>query len=109
MKDVTLTELDKAELIAESGYPGLYCNACSNCVPGCPNSLPIPELMRAYMYAYGYGNAAMASELLTETKVIADPCAGCTVCSASCVRGFDVREKITDITRLVNVPHELLA
>lgn len=109
MKDVALTEQDKAELLAESGYPGLYCNACSSCVPGCPNRLPIPELMRAYMYAYGYRNAAMASELLSETKVVADPCAGCTVCSASCVRGFDVREKITDISRLVNVPHELLA
>jgi len=109
MKDVILTEQDKAELIAESDCPGLYCNACSNCVPGCPNSLPIPEMMRAYMYAYGYRNAAMASELLSEASVKADPCAGCNSCTATCVRGFDIREKITDISRLVNVPYDLIA
>jgi predicted aldo/keto reductase-like oxidoreductase len=109
MRDPTLTEQDKAGLIAGSDEPGLYCNACSNCVPGCPNSLPIPELMRAYMYAYGYHNAAMASELLGEVMAKADPCAGCTSCTAVCVRGFDIRKKITDITRLVNVPHDLLA
>ncbi|NLE34864.1 MAG: oxidoreductase [Bacteroidales bacterium] len=109
MRDPTLTEQDKAGLIAGSDEPGLYCNACSNCVPGCPNSLPIPELMRAYMYAYGYRDAAMASELLGEVKVKADPCAGCTSCTAACVRGFDIRSKITDITRLVGVPYDLLA
>jgi len=109
MKDIALTEQDNAELIAESGSPGLYCNACSNCVPGCPNNLPIPEMMRAYMYAYGYRSAVMASELLSETGVQQDPCAGCDECSAVCVRGFDIREKITDISRLVNVPYDLLA
>jgi predicted aldo/keto reductase-like oxidoreductase len=109
MKDVALTEEDKAELTAEALTPGLYCNACSNCVPGCPNNLPIPEIMRAYMYAYGYRSAAMASELLTGTGVQSDPCAGCTECTATCVRGFNIREKITDISRLVNVPYDLLA
>jgi predicted aldo/keto reductase-like oxidoreductase len=109
MKDAELTAEDRAELIAESGMPGLYCNACSNCLPGCPKSLPIPEMMRAYMYAYGYRSAAMASELLTEAGVSSDPCAGCSECTAGCVKGFDIREKISDISRLVNVPYDLLA
>lgn len=109
MRDTAMNEQDKANLMADSSHPGLYCNACSNCLQGCPNNLPIPELMRAYMYAYGYHDAAMASELLTETAVTAGPCDGCETCTASCVRGFDLREKITDITRLVNVPYDLLA
>jgi coenzyme F420-reducing hydrogenase gamma subunit len=61
------------------------------------------------MYAYGYRNAAMASELIAETAVKADPCDGCETCSASCIRGFDLKGKITDISRLVNVPYDLLA
>ncbi|MRR21677.1 oxidoreductase [bacterium] len=109
MRDINLTDQEKAELVADASWPGLFCNACSNCVPGCPNNLPIPELMRAYMYAYGYRNAAMASELIAETAVKSDPCAGCENCSASCIRGFDLKEKITDISRLVNVPYDLLA
>jgi predicted aldo/keto reductase-like oxidoreductase len=109
MTDITLSSAEKEELIAEVGNQGLYCNACSNCLPGCRNSLPIPEIMRAYMYAYGYGNLAMASELLSQTAVEADPCTGCDVCSAECVKGFNLRNKITDITRLRNVPCDLIA
>ncbi len=109
MKDISMTEQDKEHLMAGSDYQGLYCNACSNCVPGCPNNLPIPEMMRAYMYAYGYRSAAMASELLTETGATSDPCAGCAECTATCVKGFDIREKVTDISRLVNVPFDLLS
>jgi len=109
MKDITLTGAEKDALIAGAATQGLYCNACSNCIPGCPNNLPIPELMRAYMYAYGYGNLAMASELISETAVKADPCAGCNSCTASCVKGFNLRGKITDISRLTNVPYDLIA
>jgi len=108
MSDPSLTESEKTELLAETSCPGLYCNACSNCASGCPNNLPIPELMRAYMYAYGYRNLSMASELLTETGVTSDPCSGCGTCTASCVKGFNLKEKITDVSRLVDVPSDLL-
>jgi len=109
MRDIALTSDEEAVLLAHAGFQGLYCNACSNCMPGCSGQLPIPELMRAYMYAYGYGNLAMASELLAETAVTHDPCAGCDSCNTSCVRGFNLRDKITDVTRLANVPYDLLA
>lgn len=109
MRDITLTSDEEAILAAQSSSPGLYCNACSNCMPGCKKELPVPELMRAYMYAYGYGNLAMASELLAETAVEHDPCEGCDTCTAECVRRFNIREKITDVTRLANVPYDLLA
>jgi predicted aldo/keto reductase-like oxidoreductase len=108
MRDIALTEQEKTDLLAEASHSGLYCNACSSCKPGCPNNLPIPELMRAYMYAYGYRNPAMASELLSEVSVKGDPCEGCESCTANCVRGFDLRGKITDIARLADVPYDLL-
>ena len=109
MTDITLSPAEKDELLAAEANQGLYCNACSNCVSGCRNGLPIPEIMRAYMYAYGYGSLPMASELLSQTPVEHDPCTGCDVCTAECVKGFDLRNKITDITRLKNVPYDLIA
>jgi predicted aldo/keto reductase-like oxidoreductase len=109
MSDPVLTESEKTDLMAEASLPGLYCNACSNCTPGCPNNLPIPELMRAYMYAYGYSNLSMASDLLTETGIKSDPCSGCETCTTNCVRGFNLKEKIADISRLADVPYDLLA
>jgi predicted aldo/keto reductase-like oxidoreductase len=109
MTDITLTPSEKTELLAAETSQGLYCNACSKCIPGCRKNLPVPEIMRAYMYAYGYGNLSMASELLAQTAVEADSCAGCDVCTAKCVKGFDVRNKISDITRLKNVPYDLIA
>ncbi len=109
MHDLTLTDSEKEELIAGISCQGLYCNACSSCQQGCKNNLPIPDMMRAYMYAYGYGNLRMASEVISETDVKGDPCAGCDTCVATCVKGFDLRGKISDISRLANVPMDLLA
>ncbi len=109
MTDITLSSAEKEELLAAGANQGLYCNACSNCLPDCRNGLPIPEIMRAYMYAYGYGNLPLASELLSQAAVEADPCTGCEVCTVECVKGFNLRNKITDITRLRNVPSDLIA
>lgn len=109
MTDITLTPLEKEELMAAESSPGLYCNACSTCMPGCRKNLPIPELMRAYMYAYGYENLSMASELLAQTAVQPDPCTGCDFCTAVCVKGFNIQSKISDIARLKNVPNDLIA
>jgi aryl-alcohol dehydrogenase-like predicted oxidoreductase len=109
MTDITLSSAEKEDLLAAETNKGLYCNACSNCVPGCRNGLPVPELMRAYMYAYGYGNLPMASELLSQYAVENDPCSGCDVCTAECVKGFNLKNRISDITRLKNVPYDLIS
>ncbi len=109
LRDITLTSAEQGDLLAAATSNGLYCNACSNCISGCRNKLPVPEIMRAYMYAYGYGSLPLASELLSQTGVEVDPCAGCDVCTARCIKGFDVKDKISDITRLNKVPFDLIA
>ncbi|MBE0667846.1 MAG: hypothetical protein IH593_09275 [Bacteroidales bacterium] len=52
---------------------------------------------------------ALASDLLTETGVNADPCRECESCTAECVKGFDIRNKLTDIARLTAVPLDFIS
>jgi uncharacterized protein len=108
LTDITLTDKEKSDLVMPVAESGLYCNGCSTCSARCSRNLPVPELMRAYMYAYGYSNPAMAHSLLTEIGTSADPCCQCDECTVDCIKNFRVREKIADISRLVNVPAEFL-
>jgi len=109
MEDITLTDNEKSELIASVAEPGLICSGCGQCTLSCNKNLPVRDLMRAYMYAYGYGNTAMAKSLLQELDLPEDPCSGCDVCSVKCFRNFDLKTKIADITRLQKVPFDFLA
>ena len=62
------------------------------------------------MYAYGYSDTSQAYSLLSELGTGNDPCKNCAGgCSVKCSRNFNVREKINDISRLVNVPADFLA
>jgi hypothetical protein len=72
-------------------------------------NLPVPDLMRAYMYAYGYSNPAMAYSLLGELGMSDNPCKECNTCNVECTKNFSIKEKITDISRLANVPADFLA
>ncbi len=108
-QDLTLTQQEKDDLAGGKAQGSLYCQGCEECKPGCSRNVPIPELMRAYMYTYGYGNAPMAHELLRGTGIAANPCVGCPECTAVCRQGFPVRERITDIARLAAVPPEFLS
>ena len=65
--------------------------------------------MRAYMYAYGYRETRKAKELLGRLGVQDDPCADCTDCRVSCVKGFNVAEKIPQLCPLSNTPDDLLS
>jgi len=109
MTDISLTEGEKQDLIAARNETGLYCNGCDNCVAGCPAGLPVSDLMRAYMYAYGYSSTQMARSLLEELGTGNNPCGDCDICTVKCVKNFNVKEKIADISRLVNVPSDFLA
>jgi predicted aldo/keto reductase-like oxidoreductase len=109
LSDITITDAEKKDLMIASAETGLYCTGCTKCITACPMNLPVPDLMRAYMYAYGYSNPAMAYSLLGELGTTDNPCKECNTCKVNCTKNFNIKEKIADISRLVNVPADFLA
>jgi predicted aldo/keto reductase-like oxidoreductase len=105
MSEQELKDLNLASLYQE---PGLYCRQCKKCIPQCPHNLDIPTIMRSYMYAYGYKNIAQAWHTLAGVDISGRPCEKCTVCNINCIAGFDIRNKILDISRLKDVPEDLI-
>ena len=87
---------------------GFYCQGCEQCRGPCRDDLPIPDLMRSYMYAHAYRNREAAQALLFDLELPDSPCAHCATCTVSCLQGFDVRERVKDIVRLRAVPREFL-
>ncbi|MFN8240963.1 MAG: aldo/keto reductase [Bacteroidales bacterium] len=109
LEDISLSEQDKKDLLLAAAEPGLMCTGCTSCAGSCPFNLPVPDLMRAYMYAYGYSEKGMAYNLLGELGTGVSPCSNCEVCKVECGGGFNVRDRIADISRLVNVPAEFIS
>ena len=73
-----------------------------------PRALPIPDLMRAYMYTYGYRNLGEARDLLLSMNLPYDLCTDCAACSVKCLSGFNVQARIQDVIRLREVPPEFI-
>jgi predicted aldo/keto reductase-like oxidoreductase len=109
LTDIQMSSNEKKDLIAAASEQGMYCNACSACVPQCKKELPVPELMRAYMYTYGYRELKKGKDLLVSLDLPGDVCSDCDECTVSCVKNFSVAEKIKDVTRLLDVPSEFIA
>lgn len=108
LEDITLNDQEKKDILIASAEQGLFCTGCSKCLSTCPLNLPVPDLMRAYMYAYGYSNPAMAYDLLGELGAGSSPCTDCQSCKVKCTNNFNVKEKIADISRLVDVPADFI-
>jgi uncharacterized protein len=91
------------------GMTGLYCQQCDQCLSQCPKGVEIPELMRSFMYAYGYKNLEKAKHTLDlmELKDKHLPCSDCSSCVVNCVKGFDIKSRAMDIARLHDVPKDL--
>lgn len=110
INDLRLTPDEQKDLASaiSDPLPGLYCQQCRRCVPQCPYSLEIPAAMRSYMYAYGYGNTRLAKANLEDAGFDGTSCKSCSSCSVKCTAGFNVRDKILDISRLQDVPKDFL-
>jgi predicted aldo/keto reductase-like oxidoreductase len=109
MENLALTNQEKQDLGLQVASGGLFCQGCRKCLSGCKADLPIPALMRSYMYAYGYRNLSEAHALLLSLDLPKAPCQTCSTCSVRCAKGFDVADRVKDIVRLRNVPAEFLA
>jgi predicted aldo/keto reductase-like oxidoreductase len=102
MEDLTLTDGEKEDLKRASFLPGLYCQGCGQCLKQCPAGLPIPDLMRAYMYAYGYRQPALAQGLVASLDLPHRPCEDCSSCAVKCLNGWNIAGKIRDLGSLLN-------
>ncbi|MDR1009597.1 MAG: aldo/keto reductase [Opitutaceae bacterium] len=106
--NLAYTPEEKAFIDGGDKVASLYCTQCHGCDGQCPQSLPIPDLMRAYMYAHGYRQPGLAKETVAALNLPENPCGGCQACTVNCRSGFLVADKIKDISRIRNVPDAFL-
>lgn len=86
----------------------IFCQHCGQCEKQCPEKLPIPDLMRAYMYAYGYKHAKLSKETLLQVGIPENACATCETCQVHCPSGFHIAQKIAAIQPLTTIPDTFL-
>ncbi len=103
-----LTEPEKKDLEKMASNSSLYCQGCRQCLGQCPEHLPIPDLMRAYMYTYDYRNLTHAQDLVASLTLPQRVCEGCFSCQVKCSVGLNVSGKIREVVRLKEVPSEFL-
>lgn len=108
MEDLSLNDAEMNDVKGEASGSGLFCQGCGQCLQHCSAELPIPDLMRAYMYAYGYRQPALAHSLLASLELPRHVCEDCSSCPVVCLNGWNVVEKIRDIVRLRDVPSSFL-
>ncbi|MFC2113292.1 4Fe-4S dicluster domain-containing protein, partial [Bacteroidota bacterium] len=110
MADLELTEDEKNDLNppSEDLASDIYCQQCQECVSQCPENLDIPTIMRSYMYAYGYKNLDHARHTIDLAGLTDQPCNNCIACQVNCAMNFNIKEKISDIARIRNIPRDLI-
>jgi len=108
MKDMALTKREKESLHRATLVSGLYCQGCGKCVSQCAYQLPIPDLMRAYMYVYGYRNLGEAQDLLFSLNLPAEVCGDCASCPVECLNRWNISDRIRNVARLGGVPRDFI-
>lgn len=73
------------------------CRRCEACVPTCPRGVDVPELLRAQMYAFSYGNPSLARDTLDAMPAARGikACGGCGGCVAVCANRVDIGRRIS--------------
>ena len=104
LKDLTLSAEEREQLHKVSVDAGLYCQGCGRCVGQCAQGLPIPDLMRAHMYLYGYRNLVAAQDLVLSLALPYKPCGDCGACPVACANRWNLKDRVRDVVRLRDVP-----
>ncbi|MFW6128771.1 MAG: aldo/keto reductase [Candidatus Aminicenantaceae bacterium] len=100
MNDMALSKSENIELELASNRKGkLFCQNCRDCIETCPQKVEIPELIRSYMYAKGYGNYIQARDTIAELpdKYGLKECLNCSQCTASCRTGINIPSRINTL------------
>lgn len=97
--DLDFTGEEKSYLQLGALERGHLCQGCRSCVSGCPHGVEIPSLMRAGMYAAGYGNLSQAEWTLAALpeSIGLKRCRNCSGCTASCTHGLDIGRQVAEL------------
>ena len=109
MNDLKMTEAERQDVEGAAKSAGLYCQQCGTCRSQCPEGLPVPDLMRGYMYAAGSRNLGAAKELIGDLSLAGSPCGSCETCAVRCTQGFEVRARVEELLALRQLPDSFLA
>jgi uncharacterized protein len=107
-RDISLSSSEIQDLRLDQAEGGMYCFGCEKCIDQCPQRMPVPDIMRSFMYAYGYKDLSLARETMDSLNLREDACKDCTSCKVKCVQGFNVAEKIRKIDRVRHIPSDFL-
>jgi aldehyde:ferredoxin oxidoreductase len=53
------------------------------------------------MYAFGYGNLAAATDLISSLNLPSPLCASCHSCQVRCARNFEVKERLNELASVI--------
>ncbi len=91
-----------SQTAADPASGDIPCQGCRTCLVSCPKNASIPDLMRTFMYASGYGNFEHAR--ITYDTIPKDSnlkqCTDCSSCTASCINGIDIPSNIRHLKAL---------
>lgn len=108
VQDMKLSGAEREYLAGLCGKDSLYCQQCNQCVAQCPQNLPIPDIMRAYMYAYGYKQSGLSKQTLSDLTLDTNACNNCAECTVNCSSGFNVKDKIQAVLPVTQIPDVFL-
>lgn len=77
-----------------------FCRRCGYCQP-CPVGINIPLMFLCEGYYLRYGLKEWAKERYNSMKVLPSKCVKCGKCESKCPYNINIRERITDIVRLM--------
>ena len=74
----------------------IYCRMCGSCKGGCPQGLPVSDMLRYLTYSEGYGEFALARENYQTMPAQAQAvrCGDCTGCAIKCPNGVQVKDRL---------------
>ncbi len=101
----TLSAADLRDLQRyEERTASVFCRMCGMCRGTCRNGLVVSETFRCLMYAEGYNDLRMARAEYQDLDLSerADLCRLCSECTAKCVKGLRVQERMLVADRLLS-------
>lgn len=102
-KPVNDEEKKALAVIAESMLNSVPCTACRYCTDGCPVSLDIPELIKAYNRR-DYEGLGRVKRMDEDKKPTA--CIACRSCESVCPQGIKIADVMADMAKLIKDKEE---